>query len=78
MAVVMKGGTSGCRKDYLAPVPDSGSPQPILRTETSGSIPPNIQWGGGLSGNRFEDYKSALPTGGTIPTGSTDIEDPRA
>lgn len=77
MGVVMKGGNSGCREDYLAPVPDSGSPQPVLDTSTSGPVPSTVVMCPGGSGSD-EDFCAQMPTGGTIPQGSTDIEDPKA
>ena len=72
MAVVFKGGTSGNREDALPPVPSSGSPQPVLMTETSGGMSGSIHAAGGASGGHGE-FIPSLPTGGTIPDGSTDI-----
>ena len=42
MPVVMKGGTSGCREDYLAPTPSSGQAQPLLDTSVHGEEPASI------------------------------------
>ena len=76
MPVVMKGGTSGCKHDYLANTPDSGHPQPVQTTETSAPLPSNINFDGAFSGCR-EDFAAKMPTGGGNGTG-TDIEDPNA
>ena len=75
MGVVMKGGTSGNSQDYLAPTPNSGSPQPLLDTGMSGSEPSTVVLMGHMvSGHRENSNPSSmLPAGGTIPTGSTDI-----
>jgi len=75
MVVVFKGGTSGNRQDALPPTPSSGNAQPVLRTETSGAVPSTIH----LQAENFEQshYQQAtpdfMPTGGTIPEGSSDI-----
>jgi hypothetical protein len=45
MGVVFKGGNSGSRgKDFSPQVPTSGSPQPVLRTETHGPTPPSVHF----------------------------------
>ena len=76
--VVMKGGTSGGRHDYLAPVPDSGMSQPVLDTSTTGAIPDTVQMSGGPAGHEhFSGIAAQLPTGGGTGSG-TDIEDPGA
>jgi hypothetical protein len=62
----------------LAPVPSSGESQPVLTTETYGAIPSTIKMDHGESGNREGDALADMPTGGTIPDSSTDIEDPTA
>ena len=80
MSVVMKGGTSGCRMDYLPPVPGSGAAQPVLDTATSGSVPGTVH----LQAQSFErEHASSatpdfLPTGATFPETGTDIADPTA
>lgn len=85
MGVVMKGGNSGCREDYLAPVPSSGSSQPVLDTSTKGAVPSTVNFSGGPFPNEKapnvaieNERASFMPTGGTIPEGSTDIQDPGA
>lgn len=74
MTVIMKGGTSGMRSgDFLAPVPDSGSAQPIQRTENN-TIAGNYQFTQ-TTGNREADATPPMPTGGGMATGS-DLEQP--
>ncbi len=73
MAVKFSGGNSGSPgKDYSPPVPASGSEQPVLRTETSGAVPASIHFQDkqGHAENATPDF---MPTGGTIPEGSSDI-----
>ena len=80
--VVMKGGTSGCRHDYLAPVPDSGMSQPVLDTATSAGVPSTIQMPGGTAGHgHFSGLPDFMPTLPRLPDGGgtgsgADIEDP--
>ena len=77
MAVRFSGGNSGSRgKDFSPPVPSSGSAQPVLRTETSGAVPASIK----LESEGQRQHRHGqdatpdfMPTGGTIPTGSSDI-----
>ena len=82
--VVMRGGTSGCRHDYLAPVPDSGMSQPVLDTATSAGVPSTVQMTGGQAGHDyFSGIAEFMPTLPQTPTGGgtgsgTDIEDPGA
>lgn len=71
MTVVFKGGTSGCREDYLANTPDSGSAQPILRTQNQ-STSSNVQFCQN-SGNSEGDVSPPMPTGASIPEDSTDV-----
>jgi len=76
MGVIMKGGTSGMRQDYLAQIGGNQASQPVLTTETSGAIPSTVHMDGGSTGNRDENSIASMPTGGSIPENSTDIEDP--
>lgn len=76
MGVVFKGGTSGNRADALPPVPSSGSPQPVLDTATSGPVASTVN----LSAETFRPHRHGqhatpdfMPTGGTIPEGSSDV-----
>lgn len=71
------GATSGCRADYLAPVPDSGFAQPLLDTSQpyGGVMPQTTQ----NTGNREGAVYPPVPHGAsTFPTdlssnmGSTD------
>jgi len=78
MGVVMKGGTSGCRHDYLAPVPSSGSSQPVLNTAGSETQPGVYTKADDYDKKHFEHGTFTLPTSGGIPEGSTDVQDPRA
>lgn len=90
MPVVFNGGPSGMRNDYLPPVPSSGKPQPILRTQTSGPVPSSINF----TAERFDAprpsdaTRTQFATPDFMPTGanhvgpnetsdpSTDIMDP--
>jgi hypothetical protein len=63
----------------LPPVPSSGESQPVLTTETYGAISDSVKMDHGNSGNREGTAVNPdMPTGGTIPDSSTDIEDPTA
>ena len=77
MAVVFKGGSSGNRGDYGAPTPDTGAPQPILRTQTSGQEPANVHFQAASFSVKVDPEETAtpdfMPTGGTFPESSSDI-----
>ena len=64
MGVVMKGGTSGCRHDYLPNISGSAN-QPVLDT-AGGSVPSTVHF------TTREDI-FPMPAGGSIPEGSTDV-----
>jgi hypothetical protein len=75
MPVVFKGGTSGNREDALPPVPSSGSAQPVLNTETSGPIASTVNlFAGNFRPHAQTRTPDFMPTGGTIPKGSSDIQ----
>lgn len=80
MTVVMKGGNSGNREDALAPVPDGGASQPVLDTSTgSGKVTGAVHYQSHDFQNKVYMPTHAtpdfLPTGGTIPEGSTDVQE---
>jgi hypothetical protein len=79
MPTVMKGGTNAERGvNYIAsdPLASKGAAQPVLTTETHGGTSaqfPKVKRPG------FEtSTPDFMPTGGTIPEGSTDVSDPGA
>ena len=79
MGDIMRGGTSGCRHDYLAPVPSSGSSQPVLDTSGSQTQPGVYTKADDFSKkHREQATPDFLPTSGSIPEGSTDVQDPKA
>jgi hypothetical protein len=74
-----KGGPTGDGekggKKYNAPVPSSGVSQPVLRTQTNAPDDTNYPICKSTSpASSRGNY--VMPTGGTIPTGSTDVADP--
>jgi hypothetical protein len=75
MGVTFTGGPSGNRESASPPVPSSGNAQPVLRTETSGAVPSTVHFQ--AQEFRRDHYQQAtpdfMPTGGTIPEGSSDI-----
>ena len=76
MPVIFRGGTSGNREDGLPPVPSSGASQPVLDTATSGGVPSSIRLNSeGQRPHRHGQHATPdfMPTGGTIPEGSSDI-----
>ena len=74
MTVIFKGGTSGNREDALPPVPDSGSPQPVLNTATSEKQAGVHTKADDWRRQHFQHQTPAMPTGGAIPEGSTDVQ----
>ena len=75
MGVVFKGGTSGNRQDGIAPMPSSGTPQPVLDTATN-SVNPAVH----LQAENFRPHRHGqesvadfMPSCGTIPEGSSDV-----
>lgn len=67
MGVVFKGGgVSGMRQNYAAPVPDSGTEQPLLDTATTGPIPGTIH----LQAEQFEQPHFEQQTPNFMPTGT--------
>ena len=77
MGVVMKGGNSGCRHDYLAPVPSSGSSQPLLDTSGKEKQPGVYTQADDFTNkkNREQATPDFMPTSGGIPDGSTDVQE---
>ena len=74
MSVRMTGGPSGMRNgDYLPPVPSSGRPQPMLKTE-GGNLEPNVEF---LSSNprydHVENYVYKMPESGGLPENTEDV-----
>ena len=71
------GDTHGDPGSYI---PDSGSPQPLLDTSNSSGPGPgvNIKQAtySGYPGNPSKAYD--MPTSASIPTGSTDVQNPEA
>jgi hypothetical protein len=77
MTIVFKGGTSGNREDAIFPMPTSPStPQPILRTQTSGPIPSTVVFNAehfDVKTHREQATPDFMPTGGGI-AGPNDAE----
>jgi len=61
-------------------VPTSGSPQPLLDTSNSDGVGPGVNFVqatySGIPGD--PDLSPDVPSGGSIPTGSTDVQNPEA
>lgn len=81
MGVNIKQATySGSRKDDDPHVPTSGKPQPVLDTSNNSGVGPGVYFrqaaycGPGCVG----DPGNFIPSGGTIPLGSTDVQNPEA
>lgn len=77
MTVNFKGGTSGSvGKDFLPSVPSSGTPQPILRTETHEAVPSTIHLQAENPKAHPDHYQSRtpdfMPTCGTTSTMNPD------
>ena len=82
MSVNMKGaGVSGMRSgNFAAPVPSSGSAQPVLDTSTSGPVPSSIHFQADRSSNPDPNDPADILTQSTpdfMPTGATH-SDPNA
>jgi len=76
MTVTMKGGTSGCRHDYRAQVPDSGASQPVLNTASNSSTSYGVAYPAKGGTHPFEQLTpDFMPEGGSIPADSTDVAD---
>ena len=78
MPINFDGATSGNREDAKPNVPTSGSPQPVLDTSNNSNPNPGVTFGSQPTGNREGAHTPPVPTGGTIPEGSTDVCDPQA
>lgn len=69
----------GPNVDGNPPVPDSGTAQPVLTTETSGAVPSNIHFQAEAFSNKKYTFEQAtpgfMPTGGMIPDGSPDVQE---
>jgi|SRR6185369_1384116 hypothetical protein len=69
MTIVFKGGTSGNREDAIFPMPTSpATPQPILRTQTSGLVPSTVVFNAehfDVKTHREQATPDFMPTGGT-------------
>jgi hypothetical protein len=76
MTIVFKGGTSGNREDAIFPMPTSGSPQPLLKTQTSGPVPSTVVFNSehfDVKTHREQATPDFMPTGGTT-AGPNDAE----
>jgi|SRR6185369_7617608 len=65
------------------PVPESGEPQPVLDTSNNSPIGPGVNfvqnhWVCDHAGPTHTDPGAYLPTGGSIPTDSTDVQNPES
>lgn len=77
MTVVMKGGTSGNREDALPDLP-GGPNQPVLDTSRSmnnAAVHYQAQEFINNTSRAEQATPDFLPTGGTIPEGSTDVQE---
>jgi len=75
MGVIMRGGTSGCRHDYLAQVPSSGASQPVLNTAGNETQPGVYTKADDYDKSHFEHGTYTVPTSGGIPEGSSDVQE---
>ena len=71
------GGTHGDPGSYI---PESGSPQPVLDTSNNSGVGPGVNFvQATYSGYPGDPSKAPdVPSGGSIPTGSTDVQNPEA
>ena len=71
------GGTHGDPGSYI---PESGKSQPLLDTSNNSGVGPGVNivqaTYSGIKGNPSE--APDVPSGGSIPTGSTDVQNPEA
>jgi hypothetical protein len=71
------GGTHGDPDGYI---PTTGKPQPVLDTSNNEGVGPGVRFVqatySGIPGD--PDLAPDVPTGGGIPTGSTDVQNPEA
>ncbi len=69
------GGTHGDPGSYI---PEKGKPQPLLDTSNNSGVGPGVEMPqatySGIPGD--PDMAPEVPSGGTFPTGSTDVQDP--
>jgi hypothetical protein len=81
MGVVIKQATySGSRKDDDPHMPTSGKPQPVLDTSDNSGVGPGVNFVQATYSGIPGDPSMApdVPTGGGIPLGSTDVQNPEA
>jgi hypothetical protein len=74
------GGTHGDPGSYI---PESGKPQPLLDTSNSGGVGPGVHlvqatYCGPENSGTHGDQGSYIPSGASIPTGSTDVQNPES
>ncbi len=81
MGVNIKQATySGTHADDDPHMPASGEPQPVLDTSNNEGVGPGVRFVqatySGIRGN--PDLAPDVPSGGSIPTGSTDVQNPES
>lgn len=71
------GGTHGDPGSYI---PESGKPQPVLDTSNNEGVGPGVEFVQATYSGFPGDPSMApkVPSGGSIPTGSTDVQNPEA